>query len=186
MGALVAFAGAAIVIGGSQALSLGSSIVGDALTLGAAAVWAVYTVGASRVIHGIDTLQATAWAVTAGAAFLVPLGIAESIARPAPVITPAAILAILYSGALAAGIANVFVFNAIRYVGPHPRDRDAVPRARGCGRPRGGLPGRAGRAAAGDRRRRHRAGRRADAPAVDPPVGHPGAAILGHMTRSPR
>ena len=33
-------------------------------------------------------------------------------------ITPAAILAILYSGALAAGIANVFVFNAIRYVGP--------------------------------------------------------------------
>ena len=84
VGALVAFAGAAIVIGGSQALSLGSSIVGDALTLGAAVVWALYTVGASRVIHGIDTLQATAWAVTAGAAFLVPLGIAESIARPAP------------------------------------------------------------------------------------------------------
>lgn len=118
-GALVAFAGAAIVIGGSQALSLGSSILGDALTLGAAAVWAVYTVGASRVIHGIDTLRATTWAVTAGAAFLVPLGIAESIARPgAVVVTPAAILAILYSGALAAGIANVFVFNAIRYVGP--------------------------------------------------------------------
>ena len=44
-GALIAFAGVAVVIGGSQALSLGSSLVGDVLTLGAAVLWAVYTVG---------------------------------------------------------------------------------------------------------------------------------------------
>lgn len=37
---------------------------------------------------------------------------------PAPTVTPAAVLAILFSGALAAGIANVFVFRAIRLVGP--------------------------------------------------------------------
>ena len=59
-----------------------------------------------------------------------PLGVAEAVARPAVVITPAVIGAILYSGALAAGIANVFVFIAIRYVGPTRDDRDAVPRCR--------------------------------------------------------
>ena len=65
-GALIAFAGVAVVIGGSQALSLGSSLVGDALTLGAAVLWAVYTVGASRVVTRIDPLAASTWTVVAG------------------------------------------------------------------------------------------------------------------------
>jgi drug/metabolite transporter (DMT)-like permease len=117
-GALIAFAGVAVVIGGSQALSLGSSLVGDALTLGAAVLWAVYTVGASRVVTRVDPLAASTWTVVAGAALLVPLGIAESLTRPAISVTPNAVLAILYSGMLAAGVANVFVLNAIRYVGP--------------------------------------------------------------------
>ncbi len=117
-GALIAFAGVAVVIGGSQALSLGSSLVGDALTLGGAVLWAIYTVGASRVVRRIDPLQATTWTVIGGACLLVPLGIAEAVTRPAVEVTPAAILAILYSGALAAGVANVFVINAIRSVGP--------------------------------------------------------------------
>ncbi len=117
-GALLAFAGVAIVIGGSQALSLGSSLVGDALTLGAAVLWAVYTVGASRVVRRIDPVQATTWTVIGGTCLLVPLGVAEAVARPPAGVTPELVLAIVYSGALAAGIANVFVINAIRHVGP--------------------------------------------------------------------
>jgi drug/metabolite transporter (DMT)-like permease len=117
-GALIAFAGVAVVIGGSQALSLGSSLVGDALTLGAAVLWAIYTVGASRVVTKIDPLSASTWTVVAGAALLVPLGVAESVNRGNVTVTPEAVVAILYSGALAAGIANVFVLNAVRYVGP--------------------------------------------------------------------
>ena len=66
-GALIAFAGVAVVIGGSQALSLGSSLVGDVLTLGAAVLWAVYTVGARRVVRRIDPLPATTWPVIGGA-----------------------------------------------------------------------------------------------------------------------
>jgi len=117
-GALIAFAGVAIVIAGSQALSLGSSLVGDTLTLGAAALWAVYTVGASRIAPRVDTLQATTWTVVAGACLLVPLGLAEALAQPPSEVTAGAVVAVLYSGALAAGIANVFVFHAIRSVGP--------------------------------------------------------------------
>ena len=74
--------------------------------------------GASRVIRRIDPLQATTWTVIGGACLLVPLGIAEAVARPPADVTPAVIVAILYSGALAAGISNVFVINAIRSVGP--------------------------------------------------------------------
>ena len=118
-GALIAFGGVAVVIARVQALSLGSSLLGDALTLGAAVLWAVYTVGASRVLRGIDPLQATTWTVVArrGAA-----GAARRRGGDRP---PArrrsrrpSIVAILYSGMLAAGIANVFVLNAIRFVGP--------------------------------------------------------------------
>jgi drug/metabolite transporter (DMT)-like permease len=118
VGALIAFAGVAVVIAAGQGLSLGSSLVGDALTLAAAALWAGYTVGGTRVLRRVDPLAATTWTVVAGAALLVPLGIVEAINRPPSGVTPAVVAAIVYSGALAAGIANVLVFNAIRYVGP--------------------------------------------------------------------
>ena len=181
-GALIAFAGVAVVIGGSQALSLGSSLVGDVLTLGAAVLWAVYTVGASRVVRRIDPLQATTWTVIGGACLLVPLGIAEAAARPPAEVTPAVILAILYSGALAAGISNVFVINAIRLGGADPGHRHAVPGPGGRRRPRRRVPRRAGGAAAGDRWGGHRARRLADAAAVDPAADPARPAILGRVT----
>ena len=58
-----------------------------------------------------------------GALFLVPFGAWEVLtsggtAGSGAGVTPGVGLAILYSGALAAGIANVFVFNAIRLLGP--------------------------------------------------------------------
>ena len=44
IGAFVSFAGVALVIAAGQGLDLGASLVGDVLTLVAAACWAVYTV----------------------------------------------------------------------------------------------------------------------------------------------
>ena len=117
-GALVAFGGVAVVVGAGQGLSLGTSLVGDLLTLGAAVCWAVYTVAGTGMLRRVDPLQATAWAVLGGTLVLVPLGAWEVATAGLPSITPAAVVGILYSGSLAAGIANVFVFNAIRYVGP--------------------------------------------------------------------
>jgi len=49
---------------------------------------------------------------------LAPFGIWEAASAEPVTFTPQAVLAIVYAGALAAGIANVFVFNAIRLVGP--------------------------------------------------------------------
>jgi drug/metabolite transporter (DMT)-like permease len=118
-GALLAFAGVALVVGAGQDLALGTSLVGDLLTLGAALVWAIYTVGGARILRRIGPLEASAWTVTAAAVVLAPIGIAEAVFVHPPVgFGPAVLVAALYSGAFAAGIANVAIFNAIRYVGP--------------------------------------------------------------------
>ncbi len=117
-GALIAFAGVALVIAGGHELAIGASLVGDLLTLTAAVLWAVYTVIATRLLRRVDPLQATAWPVLGGTLLLVPLGIWEVATSPPVAVTLPAIAAVLYSGALAAGTANVLVFNAIRHVGP--------------------------------------------------------------------
>ena len=117
-GALISFAGVAVIIAAGHELSLGSSLLGDALTLGAAALWAVYTTAGARIMRSVDPLQATVWTVVSGAIVLAPFGVWETVNAPPAAVTLPVIVAIVYAGALAAGIANVFVFNAIRLVGP--------------------------------------------------------------------
>jgi len=70
------------------------------------------------MIRRVDPLQATAWSVLGGTLLLIPLGAWEAVTSPAVTVTVPVIVAILFSGAMAAGIANVLAFNAIRYVGP--------------------------------------------------------------------
>ncbi|HEY5629182.1 MAG TPA: DMT family transporter [Candidatus Limnocylindrales bacterium] len=117
-GALTAFAGVAVVIGAGAGLGLDRSLLGDGLTLAAALLWAVYTVLATRVLRHVDPLTATAWSVLGGFLFLLPFGVWDAVTAPPPSVPPGAIAGILYSGALAAGVANVLVFNAVRLVGP--------------------------------------------------------------------
>lgn len=117
-GALTAFAGVAIVIGVGTIGQLGVSLAGDGLTLTAAVLWAVYTVAGARVLRYVDPLTATAWTVLGGFLFLLPFGAWNAVTAPPAAITLGVVLGALYSGSLAAGTANVLVFNAIRYVGP--------------------------------------------------------------------
>ncbi len=117
-GALIAFAGVAIVIAAGHDLSLGASLPGDLLTLAAASLWALYTVGGTRVLRRVDPLQATTWTVVGGLLVLAPLALIDGLERHWVGIGPEVLLAIIASGSLAAGIANVLVFNAIRFIGP--------------------------------------------------------------------
>ena len=117
-GALIAFAGVAVVVAAGHELSLGASLIGDLLTLGAAVLWAIYTVVGTRMLRQVDPLQATAWAVLGGTLFLLPFGLFNVMTSPPAVVSLPAVVALLYSGALAAAVANVLVFNAIRLIGP--------------------------------------------------------------------
>jgi drug/metabolite transporter (DMT)-like permease len=116
-GALVAFGGVALVVTGGQ-LSTGSSLAGYVLTLSAAVVWAVYTVLGARMLRRVDPLTATAWTVLGGTLFLLPFGVFEVVTAPSSAVSLAAVVAVIYSGSLSVGTANVLVFYAITILGP--------------------------------------------------------------------
>jgi drug/metabolite transporter (DMT)-like permease len=117
-GALISFAGVAMVIAAGQRLDLGASLVGDGLTIVAAACWAVYTVFGARILRRHSPLVATTWAIVAGTLFIAPLGIAQLVSSDIPGVGLPVVLAIAYSGTLAAGIANVVVFHGLKLLGP--------------------------------------------------------------------
>jgi drug/metabolite transporter (DMT)-like permease len=118
VGAFVSFAGVALVIAAGQGLSLGASLVGDLLTLLAAACWAIYTVFGARILRRHSPLVTTTWAIVAGTLFIAPLGIAQLATSDLSGFGLPVFLAILYSGTLAAGFANVIVFHGVKLLGP--------------------------------------------------------------------
>jgi drug/metabolite transporter (DMT)-like permease len=126
-GALLSFAGVAVVIGSGPGFDLGASLIGDVLTLIAALCWAIYTAYGANVLRRHSPLKTTTWAIVAGTLFLAPLGLAQLASSGLAGSAEAAlgtgtvlavVLAILYSGTLAAGTANVVIFHAIKLVGP--------------------------------------------------------------------
>jgi drug/metabolite transporter (DMT)-like permease len=117
-GALLSFAGVAIVVAAGRGLSIGGSITGDLLTLAAAAMWAIYTTAGARMLRHVNPMQATAWSLLGGTLFLLPFGLWEVLARPPVGVTALSLVGVAYSGALAAGISTVFVMHAIRLLGP--------------------------------------------------------------------
>ena len=126
-GALLSFAGVAVVIGSGPGFDLGVSIIGDVLTLVAALCWAIYTAFGANILRRHSPLKTTTWAIVAGTLFLAPIGTAQLVssgqagsigAGLAAGAGLAVVLAILYSGTLAAGTANVVIFHAIKLVGP--------------------------------------------------------------------
>jgi drug/metabolite transporter (DMT)-like permease len=117
-GALVSFAGVAIVIAGGQALTLGASLVGDLLTLAAAICWAIYTSFGAPILRRHSPLRTTAWALTAGALFLLPFGAVQLATIDLGAVPAVAWAAMAYSAILPAGLSNVVVFRAIKLLGP--------------------------------------------------------------------
>ena len=122
-GAALSFLGVVVVIAAGVGVSLSGSAVGSLLTLAAAACWASYTAFAAPVLRRHSPLVLTTWATIGGTLVLLPPGFAqlaapgalgpEQSARIVPIV-----LAVAFSGLLAAAIANVVVFNGVRLLGP--------------------------------------------------------------------
>ena len=118
VGALVAFAGVGLVVAGGTGLTLGVTLVGDALTLLAAVCWAVYTAFAAPFLRRVSPLRTTAWAMVGGTLVLVPVGVLQLGATDLGSVSSGAWAGLVYSALLPAGLANVVVFQAVRLVGP--------------------------------------------------------------------
>lgn len=123
VGVGLSFLGVVIVVGGGVGIELAGSPVGFAMTLTAAFCWALYTSFGAHYLRRHSPLVLTTWATLGGTLALAPIGIGQLLAPGAiggaqtddavPIL-----LAILYSGLLAAAAANVIIFHAIGLVGP--------------------------------------------------------------------
>jgi drug/metabolite transporter (DMT)-like permease len=123
VGALLSFAGVVVVIAAGVGITLGTSALGSALTLAAAFCWASYTAFAAPVLRTHSPLVLTTWATIGGTLVLIPPGLIQLLAPGALRAQDAGevvsvVLAIVYSGVLAAAIANVIVFNGVKLLGP--------------------------------------------------------------------
>jgi drug/metabolite transporter (DMT)-like permease len=117
-GGVVSFGGVALVIASGPGLSLAGSLAGEAITLLAAICWAFYTAFGAPFLRRYTPLRATAWATVAGTIVLAPIAASQLSTVDTARLTPGVLGAVLYSGFLAAGIANVIVSNGIKVVGP--------------------------------------------------------------------
>jgi drug/metabolite transporter (DMT)-like permease len=118
MGVVVSFVGVVIVIGSGPGLTLGNSVVGEALTLAGAVCWSIYTAFGAPFVRRYSPLRATAWATVAGTVVLAPIAIVQLSGLDRIPLGLDVVGAILYSGMLAAGVANVVVLNGVKVVGP--------------------------------------------------------------------
>lgn len=118
LGALVSFVGVGLIVAAGSGLELGSGLLGDAMTLAAAVLWGIYMSFGAPFLRRHSPLLTTAWAMVGGSIALAPLGLAQlGSLRPGDV-TPGVVLAILYSGLVAAALANVVVFRGVALLGP--------------------------------------------------------------------
>jgi len=88
------------------------------VTLAAAVCWAVYTSFGAPVLRRNSPLAVAAWAVMFGALFLAPFGIVAAASTDWRLVEPIAYGGWVYSGLIAAGIANVVMYDGIRVLGP--------------------------------------------------------------------
>ncbi|HEY0444479.1 MAG TPA: DMT family transporter, partial [Candidatus Limnocylindrales bacterium] len=118
LGAIVSFAGVAVVIAGAQRLDLAASIGGDLLTLAAAVCWALYSAFGAPVLRRHSPLRTTTWAIIFGTICLTIPGILQIQTIDTSRVGAATIGAVLYSAFLSAGVSNVVVFHGIWLLGP--------------------------------------------------------------------
>ena len=118
VGVFISLIGVAFIVGADAGLNLGASLGGDLLTLGASLCWAIYSVFGAAVLQRHSPLATTTWAIVAGTLFIAPIGLAQLATADLSGFGWPVVLAIIYSGTVGAGFANVVVFHGVKLLGP--------------------------------------------------------------------
>jgi drug/metabolite transporter (DMT)-like permease len=117
-GAVISFAGVAVVIASGQRLSLDASLAGDLITLAAALCWATYTSFGASVLRRYSPLRTTAWAMLAGALVMAPIGAVQAASVDWASVTPDVWGRVLYSAVVPGAVATTVVFHGVKLLGP--------------------------------------------------------------------
>lgn len=109
---------ALVVVGRGEALALGlDTLRGDLLMVGAAVLWAVYTVGGRRPVSRYGSLRLTAWTLWAGTPFVVALGIPQLRATDWGAVSTGAWVGTAYSGVFSIAVAYLIWYRGVRRLG---------------------------------------------------------------------
>jgi drug/metabolite transporter (DMT)-like permease len=123
-GAVLALAGASVVIGHGNPLAIlgGGVTAGDAIIFGCVLSWSTYTLIGKGVLTGLSPLSATTYASLTGtallalAAMLLPAPLAAGLGLPPASIT--GWIALVFLGMLGTAVAFVWFYEGVREFGP--------------------------------------------------------------------
>lgn len=117
IGALLSVLGIALVSGSSLQLEGPETLVGDLILIGAAAVWAIYTLGARPLIAVYGPIRTTAWTLWAGSVVLILAGIPSLLHQDWTVVGPAAWGGLFYSAIFSIGVAYLLWYRGVQQIG---------------------------------------------------------------------
>lgn len=115
----LSFAGIGLVTwGGARTVGFArSTVTGDLLTLGAAVLWAGYTVASAPYVRRYGALPVTAVTMWIGSIGLIAMGIPGLAGTDWPAIRPAAWAGMVYAGVLGIGVAYLLWYTSVRSIG---------------------------------------------------------------------
>jgi drug/metabolite transporter (DMT)-like permease len=115
-GTLVSLAGVALIVG--RPAGGNASWQGEVLTVAATFCWAVYTVGSGDLLLRYGPLRVTAYTMTVGTAFFLPLGVVSAIRQPPATAPASAWLGLGYSFVFALAVSYYLWYYGVRVLGP--------------------------------------------------------------------
>ncbi|MDR0786292.1 MAG: DMT family transporter [Gemmatimonadota bacterium] len=117
LGVILSVLGIAIVSWNTFSLTGGSTLIGDLILIGAAAIWALYTIGSKPLISRYGPIRATVWPLWIGSIGVVLAGVPALVRQDWSVVGPAAWGGVLYSACFAIGIAYLLWYRGVERVG---------------------------------------------------------------------
>jgi drug/metabolite transporter (DMT)-like permease len=115
-GAAVGFLGVGLVVA-ARGLDPAGAGLGDLATLVAAVCWGSYLALSAPLLARVSPLALTTWAILAGTVVMAVPGLPQLVETRGTWVAPDTLAALVYSGVIAAGLANVLIFRAIGLVG---------------------------------------------------------------------
>ncbi|MQA91717.1 MAG: EamA family transporter [Gemmatimonas sp.] len=116
-GAMLSVSGVALVSGSSLRLEGAGTLIGDLILIGAAGVWAIYTLGAQPLIDRHGPLETTAWTLWVGSLGLAIIGIPGLVAQDWTLVGPAAWGGLVFSSVFSIGLAYLLWYQGVQKLG---------------------------------------------------------------------
>jgi drug/metabolite transporter (DMT)-like permease len=116
-GVILSVVGVALVSGAALQVEGAVTMAGDMLMLGAAAVWALYTVGIRPLIERYGSIQATAWTLWVGGSAIFLAGVPALARQDWGAVDGFAWVGLLYSALLSIGLAYLLWYRGVERIG---------------------------------------------------------------------